>query len=113
VRVRPAQFSAFYGCLLGFGVAWEYTVAECWQPSLDRRSADAPTEARILVKVWVRPSGVVGDVAVISTTPGYSALPRGVVAVVRSAMFPRGSSETFVNVPFVFQTRAPGAQRAN
>lgn len=74
----------------------------CWQPALDSRSADAPTSARVSVKIDIAPSGNVSSVSSSGDPKGYRGLAGCIESRVRNWTFPPSSGATTVNVPFVF-----------
>jgi len=74
----------------------------CWQPSLDSRAPDAPTTARVSVKIDISPSGNVSSVSSNGDPKGYRGLATCIESRVRSWSFPPSSGATTVNVPFVF-----------
>lgn len=74
----------------------------CWQPALDSRAADAPTSARVSVKIDIAPSGNVSGVSSSGDPRGYRGLASCIESRVRNWTFPPSSGATTVNVPFVF-----------
>jgi hypothetical protein len=74
----------------------------CWQPALDSRAADAPTVARVSVKIDIAPSGNVSSVSSSGDPRGYRGLASCIESRVRNWTFPVSSGATTVNVPFVF-----------
>ena len=74
----------------------------CWQPSLDSRAPDAPTSARVSVKIDIAPSGNVSSVSSNGDPKGYRGLATCIESRVRNWSFPPSSGATTVNVPFVF-----------
>ncbi len=74
----------------------------CWQPALDSRAPDAPTTARVSVKIDISPSGSVSDVSSSGEPRGYRGLATCIESRVRNWSFPPSSGATTVNVPFVF-----------
>jgi hypothetical protein len=81
--------------------------AQCWQPSLDARAADAPSNARVLVRTQIDPSGSVAAAHTEDSPPGYPQLADCVVKLVRSLTFPGAQTATAANIPFVFDTKTP------
>jgi hypothetical protein len=76
----------------------------CWQPALDARPQDAPTQARVTAKVDVEPSGKVATVTANGAPPAYPQLAGCVADVVRTMNFPRALRTTSVDIPFIFGT---------
>jgi predicted Zn finger-like uncharacterized protein len=74
----------------------------CWQPALDSRAPDAPTVARVSVKIDIAPSGNVSGVSSSGDPRGYRGLANCIESRVRNWTFPPSSGPTTVNVPFVF-----------
>jgi predicted Zn finger-like uncharacterized protein len=74
----------------------------CWQPALDSRASDAPTTARVSVKIDIAPSGSVSGVSSSGDPRGYRGLASCIESRVRNWSFPPSSGATTVNVPFVF-----------
>jgi len=74
----------------------------CWQPALDSRTTDAPTVARVSVKIDIAPSGNVSGVSSSGDPRGYRGLANCIESRVRNWTFPPSSGPTTVNVPFVF-----------
>ncbi len=74
----------------------------CWQPALDSRATDAPTVARVSVKIDIAPSGNVSGVSSSGDPRGYRGLANCIESRVRNWTFPPSSGPTTVNVPFVF-----------
>ena len=74
----------------------------CWQPALDSRAPDAPTSARVSVKIDIAPSGNVSSVSSSGDPRGYRGLASCIESRVRNWTFPPSSGATTVNVPFVF-----------
>ena len=74
----------------------------CWQPALDSRAPDAPTVARVAVKINIAPSGNVSGVSSNGDPRGYRGLANCIESRVRNWSFPPSSGATTVNVPFVF-----------
>jgi hypothetical protein len=83
----------------------------CWQPALDERAVDAPTNVRIVVFARIDRSGAVLDVKTSEAPPAYPNLASCVEKIVRGLTFPRASDETTTNIPFVFDVR-DGSQEA-
>jgi hypothetical protein len=74
----------------------------CWQPALDSRAPDAPTTARVSVKIDISASGNVSSVSSSGDPRGYRGLATCIESRVRNWTFPPSSGATTVNVPFVF-----------
>jgi len=74
----------------------------CWQPALDSRAQDAPTVARVSVKIDIAASGSVSSVSSNGDPKGYRGLASCIESRVRNWSFPPSSGATTVNVPFVF-----------
>src|SRR5262245_31165681 len=74
--------------------------AKCWQPALDSRGADAPTDARVTVSAVIDPSGTVNTVETDEPSRHYPKLSSCVAGVVRSMKFPQATKPTSVNIPF-------------
>ena len=74
----------------------------CWQSALDTRERDAPTTARVNVKVVVLPSGSVQTATAAGDPRGYKGLSACVAARVRGWQFPSAGGTTTINIPFVF-----------
>jgi len=74
----------------------------CWQPALDSRAPDAPTGARVAVKIDIAPGGNVSGVSSSGDPRGYRGLATCIESRVRNWSFPPSSGSTTVNVPFVF-----------
>ena len=74
----------------------------CWQPALDSRAPDAPTGARVAVKIDIAPGGNVSGVSSSGDPRGYRGLATCIESRVRNWSFPPSSGATTVNVPFVF-----------
>ena len=74
----------------------------CWQPALDSRAPDAPTGARVAVKIDIAPGGNVSGVSSSGDPRGYRGLAPCIESRVRNWSFPPSSGSTTVNVPFVF-----------
>jgi hypothetical protein len=74
----------------------------CWQPALDSRSPDAPTMAKVTVKIDIAPSGNVNGVSSNGDPRGYRGLASCIENRVRNWSFPPSSGATTVNIPFVF-----------
>jgi len=74
----------------------------CWQPALDSRAPDAPTSARVSVKIDVSPNGNVSAASSSGDPKGYRGLASCIESRVRNWTFPPSSGSTTVNVPFVF-----------
>ncbi|MFS8067072.1 MAG: AgmX/PglI C-terminal domain-containing protein, partial [Byssovorax sp.] len=75
---------------------------KCWQPALESRAANAPTNARVNGSITI---GAGGNVESASASGGERDFP-GLSSCIASRMkgwkFPASSSSTPVNVPFVF-----------
>ncbi len=74
----------------------------CWQPALDSRAPDAPTVARVAVKIDIAAGGNVSAVSSNGDPRGYRGLASCIEGRVRNWSFPPSSGATTVNVPFVF-----------
>jgi predicted Zn finger-like uncharacterized protein len=74
----------------------------CWQPALDSRAPDAPTVARVSVKIDIAASGNVRTVSSNGDPKGYRGLANCIESRVKNWTFPPSSGATTVNVPFVF-----------
>ncbi len=74
----------------------------CWQPALDSRAPDAPTVARVAVKIDIAAGGNVSAVSSNGDPRGYRGLANCIESRVRNWSFPPSSGATTVNVPFVF-----------
>ena len=74
----------------------------CWQPALDSRAPDAPTSARVSVKIDVSANGNVSAASSSGDPKGYRGLASCIESRVRNWTFPPSSGSTTVNVPFVF-----------
>jgi len=74
----------------------------CWQPALDSRANDAPTVARVSVKIDIAAGGNVSGVSSNGDPRGYRGLASCIEGRVRNWSFPPSSGATTVNVPFVF-----------
>ena len=74
----------------------------CWQPALDSRASDAPTVARVSVKIDIAARGNVSGVSSNGDPRGYRGLANCIESRVRNWSFPPSSGATTVNVPFVF-----------
>jgi hypothetical protein len=74
----------------------------CWQPALDSRAPDAPTVARVAVKIDIAAGGNVSAVSSNGDPRGYRGLASCIENRVRNWSFPPSSGATTVNVPFVF-----------
>lgn len=74
----------------------------CWETALSSRAADAPTSARVGATITISPSGSVDSVTTTGDPKGYPSLARCIESKVRTWRFPRSSSQTTANVPFVF-----------
>jgi hypothetical protein len=74
----------------------------CWQPALDSRTADAPTVARVSVKIDIALGGNVSGVSSSGDPRGYRGLASCIESRVKNWTFPPSSGATTVNVPFVF-----------
>ena len=74
----------------------------CWQPALDSRAPDAPTVARVAVKIDIASGGNVSSVSSNGDPRGYRGLATCIESRVRNWSFPPSSGATTVNVPFVF-----------
>ena len=64
--------------------------------------SDAPTSVRIPAHAEVDPSGAVTWVQLDGTPAAYPDLPKCVIDIVRSLRFPRSSTTSMLNIPFVF-----------
>ncbi len=75
---------------------------KCWQPALESRAANAPTNARVNGSITI---GAAGNVESATASGGERDFP-GLSSCIASRMkgwkFPPSSSSTPVNVPFVF-----------
>ena len=74
----------------------------CWETALSSRASDAPTSARVGATITISPSGSVDSVTTTGDPKGYPSLARCIESKVRTWRFPRSSSTTTANVPFVF-----------
>ena len=79
--------------------------AECWQPALDRRRSDDPTDVRVHVIVVVNPSGGVDSADAENVPEAYPSLPGCIETVLRNARFPQAVKSTRLTVPFVFAAK--------
>ncbi len=112
-RTGPGETSANSGSSGGQGLdsatlqktVSRYTASvrrSCWQPALDSRSPDAPTSARVSVKIDISASGNVSSASSSGDPKGYRGLASCIEGRVRNWTFPPSSGATTVNVPFVF-----------
>jgi hypothetical protein len=74
----------------------------CWEPAVHRRDAQAPSSARVAVKVTIARSGHVENASTSGDPKGYPGLARCIEEHVRGWKFPRSAGQTSANVPFVF-----------
>lgn len=81
----------------------------CWQPALDARAPDAPLSARVLLQTEIDSSGKVTSIRTDEAPPAYPQLADCAATVVRSLSFHRALGPTVVNIPFVFDAKAPAA----
>ena len=74
----------------------------CWEPALSTRDRDAPSSARVEVKITIAPSGSVRDVQASGDPRGYAGLSTCIERRIRSWRFPPPGGSQTVKVPFVF-----------
>ncbi len=74
----------------------------CWEPALSTRDRNAPSSARVEVKITIAPSGSVRDVKASGDPRGYAGLSTCIERRIRSWRFPPPGGSQTVKVPFVF-----------
>ncbi len=75
---------------------------KCWQPALESRAANAPTNARVNGAITIGASGNVESASASGGERDFPGLSSCIASRMKSWKFPPSGSSTPVNVPFVF-----------
>lgn len=75
---------------------------KCWQPALESRAANAPTNARVNGAITIGASGNVESASASGGERDFPGLSSCIASRMKGWKFPPSSSSTPVNVPFVF-----------
>ena len=75
---------------------------KCWQPALESRAANAPTNARVNGAITIGASGNVESSSANGGEKDFPGLASCIASRMKSWKFPPSSGATPVNVPFVF-----------
>jgi hypothetical protein len=78
-----------------------FVARRCWEPALSGRSANAPTNAKVLATLSIAADGRVTD-ASASGGDAFPGLASCVQGQVKSWTFPRNEGGTTTKIPFVF-----------
>jgi hypothetical protein len=104
----PAQASAGAGQLTQGEIAGVVTANQpmvkrrCWQPALEARPLDAPTNVRVMASMVIDASGNVESVNATGGEKDFPGLSTCIASRIRSWKFPASGGATPVNVPFLF-----------
>lgn len=75
---------------------------KCWQPALESRSTNGPTNARVNGSITIGPSGNVDAASANGAERDFPGLSSCIAGRMKGWKFPPSGSSTTVNVPFVF-----------
>ncbi len=75
---------------------------KCWQPALESRAANAPSNARVNGSITIGASGSVESASASGGERDFPGLASCIAGRMKGWKFPPSSSSTPVNVPFVF-----------
>ena len=75
---------------------------KCWQPALESRAANAPSNARVNGSITVGASGNVESASAAGGERDFPGLSSCIAGRMKGWKFPASSGSTPVNVPFVF-----------
>jgi predicted Zn finger-like uncharacterized protein len=75
---------------------------KCWQPALESRAANAPTNARVNGAITIGASGNVESASASGGERDFPGLSSCIASRMKNWKFPPSSGSTPVNVPFVF-----------
>ena len=74
----------------------------CWQPALEARPVDSPTNVRVMASMVIDASGNVESVNATGGDKDFPGLSACIASRIRNWKFPPSGSTTSVNVPFLF-----------
>jgi hypothetical protein len=74
----------------------------CWQPALEARPMDGPTNVRVMASLVIDASGSVESVNATGGEKDFPGLSACIASRIRSWKFPASGSSTPVRVPFLF-----------
>ena len=75
---------------------------KCWQPALESRAANGPSNARVNGSIVIGASGAVETASASGAERDFPGLAACIAARMKNWKFPSSGSSTPVNVPFVF-----------
>jgi hypothetical protein len=75
---------------------------KCWQPALEARPPDGPSNARVMGSIVVGPSGAVESASANGAEKDFPGLSSCIASRMKNWKFPPSGGSTPVNVPFVF-----------
>jgi predicted Zn finger-like uncharacterized protein len=75
---------------------------KCWQPALEARAANGPTNARVSASITIGPSGNVESASASGSEKDFPGLSSCIAARMKNWKFPPSGGTTTANVPFVF-----------
>jgi hypothetical protein len=75
---------------------------KCWQPALEARPPNGPSNARVNGSLVIGPSGAVESASANGAEKDFPGLAPCIAARMKNWKFPASGGSTPVNVPFVF-----------